>query len=79
MNDTPPMGVIIPIARTPVNASPYRLPEKITMPASISHPAHERALPPSCGDPTAAPALDSSNPITSRPNAAWNWYSTPVW
>ena len=34
MNDTPPIGVIAPSMRFPVTASRYRLPEKITMPAS---------------------------------------------
>ena len=34
MKATPPMGVMAPSMRLPVTASRYRLPEKITMPAS---------------------------------------------
>ena len=36
----PPIGVIAPSQRSPESASAYRLPEKSTIPASISQPDH---------------------------------------
>ncbi len=36
MKHSPPIGVIAPIDRTPVSASVYRLPEKISTPAASS-------------------------------------------
>ena len=43
MKQTPPMGVIAPMERTPVSASVYRLPEKISTPASRSQQTLEAA------------------------------------
>src|SRR5690606_17067090 len=66
---TPPMGVIAPSHFTPLSTSAYRLPLKISTPASISAALRARQAGCSC-EPRAA--------VRSRPSPCSNWYSTAV-
>jgi hypothetical protein len=40
INAAPPIGVIAPNQRVDVRLRVYKLPENMTIPANINHPAH---------------------------------------
>src|SRR3954447_20871687 len=66
MKQTPPIGVIAPSARFPVTASRYKLPEKITIPASSSPQTHDVA------NSEKVPVL-TRNDTMSNPSAWMEW------